>query len=171
MRIFPNQESLVLTDGIELGEYLKRSRKSLSQRSMTTPTDTGSKTQLAKYLGEVFLGTPSSSAFIAIRGWSAWPSHTNFDLFDRYRASYGEHRRLIDSPFHHFSADDKEAFVTILSLSLYFLWDAEVVDLRGGSQLSLTNDEIIDLYAPDQGVSARIGNMMSEYGCEQAANV
>ena len=61
--------------------------------------------------------------------------------------------------------------MTILSLSLYFLWDADVVDLHGGSQLSLSNDEIIDLYAPGQGVSARIGNMMSEYGCEQAASV
>ncbi len=171
MKVFSNQESLEMTGGVELGEYLKLSRNCLTPRSFKTPIDTGSRTQLAKYFGEVFLGNPSSSAFIAIRGWSAWPSQVNFDLFDRYRASYGEHRRLIESPFHYFLADDKAAFVTVLSLSLYFLWDADIVGLQGGLQLNLSNDEIIELYAPDSGISTRISNMMSEYGCEQLASV
>jgi hypothetical protein len=99
MQIFSNQESQAVIGGTELLKYLEQSRAWMLHGSFTTPADTGAKTQLAKYLGEVFLGGNDAKAFIAIRGWSAWPSQTNFDLFDRYRASFGERRRLIDSPF------------------------------------------------------------------------
>jgi hypothetical protein len=171
MQIFSNQESQVVTGGIELLKYLEQSRAGMLHGSFTTPTDTGAKTQLAKYLGEIFLRGNNAKAFIAIRGWSAWPSQTNFDLFDRYRASYGEDRRLIDSPVHYFSKVDQDAFVTILSLCLYFLWDAEIVGLESALQLSLSHDEVMGLFASDPNVYERISTMLLEHGCEEPAGV
>jgi len=45
------------------------------------------------------------------------------DLFSRYRLSYGERRVLSDAPIYIFeSIEDKDAFISVLCLSLFFIW-------------------------------------------------
>lgn len=166
MEIYSSADVPVLLGGLTLPEYLARGRKKLSTISCTLPTDTGSKTQMASYLGEVYLASESSSVLMAITGWSAWPSQTNFDLFDRYRESFGERRRLIESPHHHFLSQDKAAFASILGMCLYFLWDAEVIDLSTGLGLTIGHHGTLDLHASDGDTPDRVISSLVDFGCD-----
>jgi hypothetical protein len=167
MQIYSRGDVPGVLGGLDLAEYLSSSRRDLQIAPYTVPEDTGSKTQMASYLSEVFLALDSSSALIAITGWSAWPSQSNFDLFNRYRQSFGETRNLIDSPCHLFKALDKAAFASILGLCLYFLWDAEVVGLKMGLQVSLGHHGTLDLYTQQEQTRNRVGAALFEFGCNR----
>jgi hypothetical protein len=170
MQVYSKAEASIFLGESDLGGYLSSSRKGLQVALCKLPVDTGSKTQMASYLSEVFLGKESSSALIAITGWSAWPSQTNFDLFNRYRQSFGEARNLIDSPYHHFGFADKAAFASILDLCLYFLWDAEVIGIDAGLQLALSHHETLDVYAPDESACNRLAAALFDFGCDRVAS-
>jgi len=166
MKIYSHADVPNILGGLTLPQYLARERNELSTIPCTLPTDTGSKTQMASYLGELYLASESSSALIAITGWSAWPSQTNFDLFDRYRESFGERRRLIESPIHHFLAHDKAAFASVLGMCLYFLWDAEVIDFSTGSGLTIGHHGSLDVHVRDEDVSNRVISALVDFGCD-----
>jgi hypothetical protein len=170
MQVYSKAEASVFLGESDLGGYLSLSRKGLQVAPCKLPVDTGSKTQMASYLSEVFLSKESSSALIAITGWSAWPSQTNFDLFNRYRQSFGEARNLIDSPYHHFRFEDKAPFASILDLCLYFLWDAEVIGHEGKLQLALSHHETLAVYAPEDSACNRLADALFDFGCDKISN-
>jgi len=64
----------------------------------------------------------------------------------------GDNRTLMEAPVHLFDGDaDKSAFVSILSLILYFVWDAKIFDEEGSFLIAISNDEFIDVYGNDSG--------------------
>jgi hypothetical protein len=81
--------------------------------------------------------------------WSVWPSGQRMHIFDRLRMSYGETRRLLDSPgyvFDRTEIEDGTSFVTIAAL---FLWDCFVVNQSSTKFLYLSHDE----YGVTKGVN------------------
>jgi hypothetical protein len=108
------------------------------------PHDTGKKTVLSISLAELL--TDDRQGALWIRGWSAFPSQQNLDLFYGYRKSLGENRPLIDAPFHVCSRSDVTTIQSLLCLALYFYWD--VLLFKGDHELvlRLSNDEFFDVY-------------------------
>ena len=115
------------------------------------PADSGAKCSLAKLLRDLLFS--ESPIFIYVTGWGVWPSSENLDLFDGYRRSLGEERPLELVPVHLFETSDKSAFVSILSMALYFVWDVEVFDERGTVLVTFSHDEWMEIKAGSSDVA------------------
>ena len=107
------------------------------------PADSGVKCSLARLFSNLLL--TEAPAFIYVTGWGIWPSSENLDLFDGYRRSIGEDRSLGAAPVHLFETSDKPAFVSILSMALYFVWDVQVFDERGTTLVTISHDEWMEI--------------------------
>jgi len=73
-------------------------------------------------------------------------------VFDRFRLSYGETRRLIDSPGHVFDQKEIEDATSFVAIAALFLWDCYVISQRRTKLLFISHDEYgvtkgIDLHA------------------------
>ena len=53
--------------------------------------------------------------------WGVWPSAERRHIFDRFRASYGENRLLIEIPAHVFSPSEAEDILSFVTLGVLFL--------------------------------------------------
>jgi hypothetical protein len=73
--------------------------------------------------------------------WSVWPSGQRMHVFDRFRMSYGETRRLIDSPGHLFDGTEIEDGTSFVTIAALFLWDCYVVNPGRSKLLYLSHDE------------------------------
>jgi len=118
------------------------------------PADSGRKTSIARHLADLLL--QDSDVFIYIKGWMVWPSSENFDLFDGYRRSMGEHRPLWEAQVHLLAPGEQPAFVSILAMGLYFVWDVEVFDARGSMLLTFSHDEWMELRVDDAARATEI---------------
>ena len=72
------------------------------------------------------------------------------DLFDGYRRSLGEARPLIEAPGHIFAEADAVALQTLVAISLYFFWDAVLVEGTAQFITRLSHDEYLDIYAQEE---------------------
>lgn len=111
------------------------------------PPDAGRKTALARLL--VALAEEEGQGLLWITGYSIWPSSENLALFYALRRSLGESRELRVAPCHLFGSSDVEAVECLLDLALYFSWDAVLYAPSGKVLVSLSHDEILELFAKD----------------------
>ncbi len=89
------------------------------------PQDSGRKVALARSISDIFFERRPVALWIT--SWGIWPSSEHMDLFDQYRAAHSERRPLHEAPIHLFESDtDRDALLSILSLVLFFGWDAEI---------------------------------------------
>lgn len=108
------------------------------------PQDTGKKTVLARTLVELL--TDEKDGALWIKGWGAFQSQQNMDLFYGYRRSLGEARLMVEAPFHVCSKSDGTAVESLLDLTLYFYWDALLFKGNRDLVLRTSNDEFFDIY-------------------------
>lgn len=73
--------------------------------------------------------------------WSVWPSGERMHIFERFRLSYGESRRLIDAPGHIFGQAEIEDALSFVTLAVLFLWDCYVLTPQGNKLLFFSHDE------------------------------
>ena len=116
----------------------------------TIPPDSGKKTALARVVAAIFASLSAPTLYIP--EWGVWPSSQNLDLFDSYRQAKGETRSLDEAPVHCFSSASEEAFLGILCLALYFVWDAEVFDRDDKCLISISHDEWLEIRTADPKV-------------------
>jgi hypothetical protein len=147
---------------------------SASQRLQKTigpfaiPVDSGGKTSIARHLADLLL--QDSEFFIYIKGWMIWPSSENFDLFDGYRRSIGEHRPLWEAQVHLLAPGEQPAFVSILGMALYFVWDVEVFDARGTTLLTFSHDEWMELRVDDAARATGIEQGLAGFQLKRLAS-
>jgi len=112
------------------------------------PKDSGAKVALARIIANTFLDQGPSVLWI--NEWGIWPGAEHMHLFTRYRLSFGEERTLPEAPVHIFeSIGDRDVFISILCLSLFFAWGVEIIDLDRSRALTISHDEWLDYrYAP-----------------------
>jgi hypothetical protein len=140
MRVFSTQEAVAWCQM----HHVALSHHSLPDRSdadlqFKIPRDAQKRVHLIDHVMETF--GEESLILVWFDDWSVWPSGQRMHIFDRFRASYGETRRLIDSPAHlfdHAEIQDAVSFVTIAAL---FLWDCYVVNPGRTKMLFLSHDE------------------------------
>ena len=62
-----------------------------------------------------------------IKDWSVWPSSERPHIFYKFRQSYGESRLLKEIPAHVCSRTEFEDCLSLVTLSVLFLWDCYVI--------------------------------------------
>ncbi|HTU32710.1 MAG TPA: hypothetical protein VMF66_02785 [Candidatus Acidoferrum sp.] len=153
MKIISTDEACSMLGVESLPGFIDSLSEHLPHRlgAYSIPTDSGAKCSLSKLLGDLLL--PGAPIFIYVAEWGIWPSAENFDLFDGYRRSVGEDRPLKLAPVHVFETSDKSAFVSILSMALYFVWDAKVFDQSGTVLVTFSHDEWVEIETADPAVA------------------
>jgi len=125
------------------------------------PADSGRKTAMARLFAYFFLRNPL--VVIYISGWGVWGSAENLDLFYGYRKSLGVTQTLMDAPVHLFKSDEADAFVSILSMALYFLWDVWVFDANSRTVLRLSHDEWLEIRTDDAVLEQELSPELEGY--------
>lgn len=121
----------------------------LSERGLPQRPDEAARFKIPEDAGKrVFLVARGMRAFSAsplflvwFDDWSVWPSGQRMHVFERFRMSYGETRRLIDSPGHVFEHGEIEDAISFVTLAVLFLWDCYVVTPTGRELLFFSHDE------------------------------
>jgi hypothetical protein len=135
------------------------------------PKDSGAKVCLARIIANTFLDVGPTVLWINETG--IWPNSEHLDLFSRYRLSYGEGRSVSDAPVHIFdSVEDRDTFISILCLSLFFIWGTEITDLNRTRALTISHDEWLEYrYAPGQEAFVRYFKEWIEPSLQQGASL
>jgi hypothetical protein len=103
------------------------------------PIDAQKRVNLVSQAMEAFRSDPSF--LVLFDDWSVWPSGQRMHVFDRFRMSYGEKRRLIEAPGHVFDATEIEDATSFVTIAALFLWDCYVVNSGSSRLLYLSHDE------------------------------
>lgn len=103
------------------------------------PQDAGQRVSLVARSMAAF--ADENELLVWFHDWGVWPSGERMHIFDRFRKSYGESRRLIDSPGHIFSGNEIEDAISFVTLSVLFLWDCYILTPKGRKLLFFSHDE------------------------------
>lgn len=145
MKIFSPQEAAAefgFPDIVSFTEAFLWRSSELNQ-SLYLPADSGAKVGLARIVSSAFL--ERGPALIWVTEYGIWSSSEHMELFDRYRASYGETRTIREAPIHVFESDEElDSMISILSLGLFFIWGMEVTDTRRSIGLTISHDEWLE---------------------------
>jgi len=109
-------------------------------KSFVIPTDAGPRVALAEQHLERFRG--SGKTLVWFNDWAVWPSGQRMHIFERFLASYGEKRPLIEVPAFLFAGHEFEDLVSFVTLGLLFLWDVHVLSTKARRLLFYSHDEI-----------------------------
>ncbi len=103
------------------------------------PPDSGKKIALVKQQFEQFRS--EEEILIWILEWGVWLSSERMHIFDRFRESYGEKRKLHEIEAHIFNKDEYEDALSFLSLAVLFFWDCYVLNGSGNKIIFYSHDE------------------------------
>jgi hypothetical protein len=126
------------------GIPLDRGPKSPAVRStLPIPVDAGQRVALVREQLAAFEGQPE--VLVWFTEWGVWPSGERPHIFERFRASYGVNRPLIEIPAHLFAPSETEDLLSFVTLGVLFLWDVSVVGSGGMPMLLYSHDEMVDV--------------------------
>lgn len=109
------------------------------------PRESAAQTALAKRLS-LFL-CEDNGCWLEITGWGAFPNAINYDLFYGYRLGRGDGRMLKEASVYSFLPEDTDQFTSILSMILYFSWDAWIFDAGRTHLMGISNEETIEFFS------------------------
>ena len=137
--------------------------------TFTPPVDSGQKVWLARFLYSLL--QPSSELLIWLGDWAVWPSSQHMPLFTRFREAFGEKRPLLEAPGHLLTPEEADDAVSIISVSLLFMWNCHVLSHSGRDAVFTSHDEFGWFATRDPAVAAaarekisgalRVGNKKS----------
>jgi hypothetical protein len=167
MKILSVKEASTLLRADSLDAFITSisERLRLGTGPYAIPPDSGAKTALARHFADLLL--ENSQVFVYFKSWNIWPSGENFDLFDGYRRSMGEHRPLSESQVHLFAPGDQATFTSILSMGLYFVWDVDVFDISGKILLTFSHDEWMEFRADEAARTKQIEQGLAGFELKQ----
>jgi hypothetical protein len=112
------------------------------------PGDSGAKVGLSRIIANTLMQRGPVLLWVTETG--IWPSSEHADLFLRYRRSYGEGRSVSEAPVHFFeTAEDTDALISVLYITLGFIWGAEICRLDRSVAMTVSHDEWIEYrFAP-----------------------
>jgi hypothetical protein len=103
------------------------------------PQDAGRRVALVKCL--MSLVDDDAELLVQIGDWAVWPSGQHMPLFDRFREAFGESRPLIEAPGHVIPSAERDDALSILVLSVLYLWDCHVLSSVGDQAMFVCHDE------------------------------
>lgn len=103
------------------------------------PTDSGQR--VARVKNNMAAFSPSSTLLVWIAEWGVWPSSERSHIFERFRLSYGVSQPLIEKRGHLLGPSEHDVAISIVTLSVLFLWDCFVLTSKSGPGLFYSHDE------------------------------
>lgn len=151
MRVLTKEEAPEVLKGETLDAFLVHlsTELPLVNGAYSAPTDSGVQIALAKLFAFQF--REAFPVCLYVTDWGIAMEH--LDLFYGYRQSLGEKRPLIEAPVHVFERADEEAFISVLSLVLFFSWDASVFDIAGRSLFQTSHDGWLEVRTQDETIA------------------
>lgn len=131
------------------------------------PADSGRKVWLASYLCSLLKS--EREVLLWLGSWSVWPSSQHMPLVTRLRQAFGEHRPLIESPGHLIPGAELDDAISLLAISLLFVWDCHVVGGSGRDAIFTSHDEFGWFGSRQEGVSQAALQALQEAKVECAA--
>jgi hypothetical protein len=126
------------THEIPLNEY-GRPKQENDSSEFTIPGDAGAR--VAMVCRQMEFLRPTGQVFVWFTEWSVWPSGERMHIFERFLASYGEARPLIEKPAFIFEANEYEDLVSFVTIGVLFLWDVHVASASGAGRVFFSHDE------------------------------
>lgn len=105
----------------------------------TPPSESGRKVWFAKFLYS--LVDPFPELLLWLGDWAVWPSSQHMPLFTRIREALGEQRPLIEAPGNLAMPADAEDAISIMAVSLLFVWNCHVLTASGRDAIFISHDE------------------------------
>ncbi len=151
MKILTKENASELLGQKPLDNFLSElsSRLSLVNDTYSIPPESLAKTDLSRLFAHVLLRR-SPEVYIYISAWGMWGNSEELDLIYGYRRSLGETRTLMEAPVHLFRPSDEAAFVSILSIVFYFIWDAWIFDTAGKTLVRIHHHEWLEIRTDDE---------------------
>ncbi len=117
------------------------------------PSDTGARVALARALWENT--GAGAETLLWITDWGVWPSGEHPPLADAARRGLGVDRPLIEAPGHLVTPAESDAGMSILVLSILFLWDCWVLPIGNRPSAFISHDEfgLVDVRHGDRGLA------------------
>jgi len=164
MKVLTRENASEMVSGKPLDAFLSElsCRLRLVGDIYSIPPDSGRKTALSRLFAYLLLRIPNICIYIS--GWGVWGSSENFDLFYGYRRSFGETRTVMEAPVHVFQRGEEDAFTSILSMALYFVWDAWVFDSGGKAVVRISHDEWLEVRTDDVKARKEFAAELKKYG-------
>jgi len=120
------------------------------------PRESATQTILAKRLSTILCEV--DGCWLEITDWGAFPNAINYDLFYGYRLGRGDGRMLKEASVYSFLPGDTDQFTSILSMILYFSWDAWIFNADRTYVIEISNDEIIDFFSESSNLRAELAS-------------
>jgi hypothetical protein len=121
-----------------------RSPGKLLSKSYYLPSEAVRQTLLARSIARIVAS--GGPCWLQITYWNS-DADSNQHLFHGYRRGMGDERTLADASVYKFFADEESYIATILSMVIYFAWDARIFDSDLSYQVRVNNDGFLDFEA------------------------
>ncbi|MFN0129528.1 MAG: hypothetical protein ACKV19_22910 [Verrucomicrobiales bacterium] len=118
----------------------------------TVPTDSGRKVAFGRFLYSLIDSAPELLFWLG--EWAVWPSSQHMPLFSRFRQAHGESRPLIEAPGNLLGSDEADDAVSILVVSLQFVWNCHILSSSGRDAVFVSHDEFGWFASRDEAVAA-----------------
>jgi hypothetical protein len=115
---------------------------SVISKTYALPSRSVEQTMLARNLSELVL--QKEDAWLEITYWHD-DIEANQDLFYGYRKGCGDTRSLADASVHRFSSREKPELFSILSMVVFFSWDARLLDKERTYLIAVSHDGFLDI--------------------------
>lgn len=100
--------------------------------------------------------------------WAVWPSSQHMPLFTRFRQAIGESRQLIDVPGHLLTPAEADDAVSILVVSLQFVWNCHILTSSGRDVVFVSHDKFGWFASRDESVAESVRRQIEETWSETA---
>jgi len=132
----------------------------------TLPTDSGRKVAFGRFLYS--LVDPPPELLFWLGDWAVWPSSQHMPLFSRFCQALGEGRPLIDAPGHLLMPNEADDAVSILVVSLQFVWNCHILTSSGRDAVFISHDEFGWFASRDESVAESVRQQIEESWSETA---
>lgn len=103
-----------------------------------------------------------------INEWGIWPSSENMGLFDLLRHAVAEARPIWEASGHLFEEDENELLSSFLSVTLYFIWGAMLVEPALKRVWTISHDEWIGVKSESVDPIKEATDLFDRMGWERA---
>jgi hypothetical protein len=122
--------------------------------------DSGQKVAFGRFLYSLI--EPAPELLFWLGDWAVWPSGQHMPLFTRFRQAFGESRPLIDAPGHLLTPEEADDAVSILVVSLQFVWNCHILTSSGRDAVFVSHDEFGWFASRDESVAYSVRQKIGE---------
>ncbi|MBV9463133.1 MAG: hypothetical protein JO317_02795 [Verrucomicrobiae bacterium] len=84
---------------------------------------------------------PRQTCLLWVSGWNFFPNDENWQLYYRFRATYGDPRLLSEAPGHLCLDFERDDLATLIQLGIQFGWDSHLISSGGNGRAFVCHDE------------------------------